>query len=183
MSLRNPLKNIKHKVGTKRKSVTKVGTIINTVVAKAGRERRKMKGKKTKFRSKFEEQFWLDNHTKINLRYEPFRINYSVVEERSYLPDFVYTDPFLKTNPYTVYEVKGWWRPSDRKKMKFLKMSNPGLRIVMVFQKDNYLTKSKKAKYSDWCIKNQIDYVIGTDLTKIIHASNPNRNHSKNINE
>jgi len=177
MSLSRPLKRIKKPAGAKAKSNSVVGTIVNTTIrkAKGPGTRKHKKGKPPPFRSKFEEQFWKDNYTKIPLRYEPFRITYSVVEERTYLPDFVYTDPFLKTNKHTVYETKGRWLPKDRKKILYVKKSNPGLRIVMVFMRDNYLTKSKKAKYSDWCIKHEIDYVVGTDLSKIVHASNPNR--------
>jgi hypothetical protein len=176
MSLVKRLRNIKHPVGTKVKKGSTLGSIVNTSIKKSGRGARKQKrGKPPMFRSGFEREFWLANYKTIPLKYEPFRITYSVVEEKTYLPDFVYTDPYLKTNKHTVYETKGHWLPRDRKKILYVKKSNPGLRIVMVFMRDNYLTKAKKARYSDWCIKNQIDYCIGTDLSKIVHASNPNR--------
>jgi len=172
MSLKRLVKTFKPKVGRK---LGKGGTVSSTVIRKA-REKRHVKGTPS-FRSGFEKEFWDAQHTKIALKYEPFSLSYSVIEERNYTPDFIDVNLFNATKRVRIYETKGRFTPEDRKKMRYVKMSNPDIEIIMVFQRDNWLTPRKASKYSDWCKKNLFNYCIGTDLTKIVWASNPNRTH------
>lgn len=57
-------------------------------------------------------------------------------------------------------ETKGYLKPSDRRKLKSVLESNPTLDIRIIFQQDNYLTKSKKTRYSDWATKNGFKFSI-----------------------
>jgi len=111
------------------------------------------------FRSKFEKVInnLLKRH-KVAFEYEPYKLNY--VLEKTYIPDFVLAD----TNIHI--EAKGYLKPEDRQKMIAVKKANPDLDIRLWFQKDNYLTKSKKSKYSDWAEKNGFKYHIGEELPK-----------------
>lgn len=104
---------------------------------------------------------------KVSFEYEPKdkKISYTVPESyHKYLPDFVVGN--------TYYETKGQFPVEDRKKMKLLVEQHPDKRFVMVFQRDNYIRKGSKTKYSDWCIKNNIEFVMYNDLER----------HVKNIN-
>ena len=93
---------------------------------------------------------------KINVEYETHTIPYTV--SRNYIPDFVCSFP----NGRVVYiECKGWFRPEDRTKMLSVKRNNPGLDIRLVFSHDNKLNKTSKTRYSDWCRKNNFDFVVG----------------------
>ena len=77
-----------------------------------------------------------------------------VLQHAKYLTDFKL--------PNGIYlEAKGWLKPSDRTKMESVIKCNPDVDIRMVFQRDNWCTKAKKQKYSDWCKKHKIKYCIG----------------------
>jgi len=170
MSLKRLVKTYKPKVGTK---FGKYGKVSSTVIRKP-KEVRHRKGVPS-FRSKFEKEFWDAQHSKIGLRYEPFALSYSVIEERRYTPDFIDADLFRAQERIRIYETKGLFTPTDRKKMKHVRDSNPDIELIMVFQRDNYLTKAKNRKYSTWCEENRINYCIGVDLRNIVWAANPNR--------
>lgn len=119
------------------------------------------------FRSEFEKKFWEDNKSKIPLEYEPFHVKFVITQHAKYTPDFVVKRNGKKAAP-VIYETKGWFRPSDRKKMLAVKECNPGIDITLVFQADNKLTKISKSRYSDWCRKHGFNYCIGTDLSRIV---------------
>lgn len=87
----------------------------------------------------------------VTYQYEPIKIPY--VTEAMYLPDFVVGTVYL--------EVKGYFDPAARRKMREVKRSNPTLDIRLVFQRDNFTTKAKKQKYSDWAKKHGFQYAIG----------------------
>lgn len=125
------------------------------------------------FRSGFEREFWKENVDKVTgLMYEPYHIEFTTLETRRYLPDFVEDNPF--TGVTTVYETKGYFKGTDRSKLLKVRAAHPRLRIVLVFQRDNFIKKGSKTKYSAWCEKNLFDYCIGVDLRNIVPASNPN---------
>lgn len=89
---------------------------------------------------------------KIKFEYEPIRLKY--ISEAFYLPDFVVNG--------TIYlEVKGYFKPADRKKMKEVKACHPSLDIRLVFQRDNYLTKAKAMTYSQWATKHGFQWAVG----------------------
>lgn len=78
-----------------------------------------------------------------------------VLQYAKYLTDF--------RLPNGIYlEVKGWFKPSDRTKMLSVIKCHPELDIRMVFQKDQWTTKLKKQRYSQWCKKNKIKYCVGS---------------------
>ena len=124
------------------------------------------------FRSGFEREFWERNAPLMKLQYEPYKIKYQVIREGQYLPDFVHV-PRMHIEDTIIFETKGHFTSGDRKKIKAVVDSNPGLTVVMVFQRDNWITKAHYKRYSDWCITNGIPYVIGTDLTKINWLKKP----------
>ena len=77
--------------------------------------------------------------------YEPNKIKY--VLENNYIPDFVL--------PNGIYiEVKGFLKPSDRRKMIAVRDQNPELDIRFVFQRNNLLAKLSKSTYGDWADKH-----------------------------
>ena len=70
---------------------------------------------------------------------------------KNYIPDFLITP---KTGEPFFLEVKGWFRPEDRTKMKLVKRSNPDLDIRLLFTSDSRLYPGSETRYSDWCTLN-----------------------------
>lgn len=135
--------------------------------------KRKASGRPKKFRSKLEEKFWDLYHKQFNLKYEPCRIAYTVIQEKKYLPDFVenYEGSLDRS---LIFEVKGYFKPEDRTKIKNIMKAKPDLNLIMCFDKDNYLSKAKYRRYSDWCRENRIPYCLNIDINNIVWCSNPN---------
>ena len=71
--------------------------------------------------------------------------------KRSYTPDF-----FLSSG--VIVEAKGRFTAKDRKIS--LAMKEQGRDIRLVFQFDNKLSRTSKSRYSDWCVKNDIQYAL-----------------------
>jgi hypothetical protein len=44
-----------------------------------------------------------------------------------------------------------------------MKEQHPTLKYALLFQRDNWMTKDKKGRYSDWAIKHGIPYAVGID--------------------
>ena len=63
-------------------------------------------------------------------------------------------------------EAKGRFVSSDRTKMKQVVKENPSLDIRMLFMRDQWCTKLKKKRYSDWCNDHGIKYAFGISLPK-----------------
>lgn len=163
MSLLKPVRKVKQKAESKTRPA---------VYTRRGRGRRTKRDPLTlepKFRSEFEREFWTKNKAKIPMEFEPFHIIGERIQKVRYLPDFV-----IKDTPHSpvVFETKGWWRPPDRTKLKCILESNPAVTVIMVFQADNKIRKGSKTKYSDYCTRNRIPFVIGTDLSKIVWPEN-----------
>ncbi len=72
---------------------------------------------------------------------------YDYVTRSRYTPDF-----FLKNG--VILEVKGFFAPSDRRKMIAVKEQHPELDIRLVFQRNNTLTKKSKTTYGAWAEKH-----------------------------
>lgn len=106
----------------------------------------------------------------IQYKYEPREelCKYEVRETRSYLPDIVIGDK--------IFELKGRFTLFDRKKMKLVVEQNPDKDITMVFQRDNPIRKGSKTKYSDWCNKNNIKWMMVTDFIELINKGEYNGN-------
>lgn len=78
-----------------------------------------------------------------------------VISMRKYTPDF-----FLPNG--LVVEAKGRLDPPTRTQLLAVMESNPDKELVLLFAKDNWMTKAHKNRYSDWCEKHNIDYSIGS---------------------
>ena len=82
---------------------------------------------------------------KIDYDYEPCKVPYVI--EANYIPDFQVGDVYLET--------KGFFKPTDRRKMVAVKKSNPDLDIRLVFQAPyNKISKKSKTTYAKWAEKN-----------------------------
>jgi len=115
---------------------------------------------KESFRSKFEKTIntLIKRYKNIRFKYEDKTEKMPYTVEHLYLPDFVLTN---KAGTRKIYlECKGWFRPSDRTKMDRVIKCNPDSDIRFVFMQDNYLTKSKKNRYSDWCKQRKVPYTF-----------------------
>lgn len=90
-------------------------------------------------RNKFEKKVW-DQLVEADIKfdYEPQAFPY-IIEAR-YWPDF-----YIKRTKIYV-ELKGYFRPEDKRKLKSFKKSNPKIDIRIVFMKanDNYIRWAEK---------------------------------------
>jgi hypothetical protein len=124
---------------------------------------------KPDYKSKFEKSVGA-NLTKrgIKFTYEPFKMCYylkkrggfckncgskDVAEKHHYTPDFVLANGII-------IEAKGHFTAPMRTKMREVIAANPDKDVRMLFMRDNWLTKKKKHKYSEWCEKNNIKYAF-----------------------
>ena len=103
------------------------------------------------FRSELEEKVSdLLCELNIDYEYEPTRIPYEI--QHNYSPDFLL--------PNGIYlECKGYWDPSDRRKIKNVVEQHPEIDLRMVFQSPyNKTTKKSKTTYAKWCDKHGIKW-------------------------
>ena len=85
-----------------------------------------------------------------------------VVVRRRYTPDLRIGDFFV--------EIKGKFTAENRSKMEDFRRGHPEIDLRFLFQRDNWITKKHKSKYSDWCKKLDLKYHIGTEVPqKWIH--------------
>ena len=107
--------------------------------------------KNIKFRSKLEEKGAnLLEGLGVSYEYEHAQVPYII--QHHYVPDFVL--------PNHVYlETKGYWAPSDRRKILAVVRDNPELDLRMVFQAPyNKISKKSKTTYAMWCEKHDIPW-------------------------
>ena len=74
----------------------------------------------------------------------------SVVQRRTYTPD-LFVDTSQSGDGCSGYfvEAKGFWNAHKRNLLRSVARSNPDLDLVLVFQRDGWVTKGK-SKYSDY---------------------------------
>jgi len=116
-----------------------------------------------KFRSKYEANIASNlKKLKIVFGFETEKLDYTVPEKpHTYTPDFV----IVRSDKTKLYiEAKGYLDALTRKKMIFVKNSNPTLDIRFMFMQDNPIRKGSKTYYSDWALKNGFKCTIGKDL-------------------
>ena len=113
--------------------------------------------KPIKFRSKLEEDIAnLLEGLGVSYEYESSKVSYSI--QHHYTPDFVLPN-------YTYLEAKGYWSPSDRRKVLAVKKQNPELDLRMVFQSPyNKISKKSKTTYAMWCEKHDIPWTSYHDI-------------------
>jgi len=128
---------------------------------------------KPRYRSKLEERVCNNlRNRRIQFSYEPYQIKYTtevkpaycancghsvVLKQRNYTPDLVLDNGI-------VIEIKGKFTGEMRTKMLAIRRCNPDLDIRMLFQADNWLTRKKAQKYSDWCKRNNFTYHVGEQV-------------------
>lgn len=76
-----------------------------------------------------------------------------VYKVRKYTPDFVLPDGRL-------LETKGNFTTENRKKHRQIKKQHPDLPLVMIFMSDNKISPKSNTRYSEWCEKYGIDYLV-----------------------
>lgn len=126
-----------------------------------------------KYRSKYEANIAKDlKARRIKFEYETIKIPYYLSKKgrckfcssgvvfvhKVYTPDFIIGSIIL--------EAKGRFISSDRTKMLAAKEANPNLDIRMLFMRDQWCTKKKRKRYSDWCNDHNIPFAFGTALPK-----------------
>ena len=113
--------------------------------------------KNIKFKSKLEERVAsLLEGLGVSYEYESNKVPYII--QHHYVPDFVL--------PNHVYlETKGYWAPSDRRKILAVVRDNPDLDLRMVFQAPyNTISKKSKTTYAQWCEKHNIPWTSYHDI-------------------
>ena len=100
------------------------------------------------YRSKLEAQ--VASRLPPGCQYECRKVFY--ITEHAYTPDFEL--------PNGVFlEVKGFWAPEDRSKIKAVLKHNPDMDIRMVFQRPQCrINRKSRTTYADWCDKHGIPW-------------------------
>lgn len=112
----------------------------------------------------------------LDIPYEPEKIAYVVpASNHKYTPDWKVSD--------VIYEGKGYFAASDRKKMLHIIESNPGLTVRMIFQNAQAkINKRSKTSYADWCDKHNIEWVDFTrDKEKLLEWLRPKKKRGKKV--
>lgn len=124
---------------------------------------------KPKFASKFERYIY-DKLEKEGLKveYEPQTFDYRRRTRQTFCGDCGSKKTFRKAR-YTpdfkigrsIYiEAKGYFKPEKRAAMEDFLASNPGFDLRFVFGADNWLTRKRVTKYSDWAKSLKVKYAI-----------------------
>lgn len=86
-----------------------------------------------------------------------------VVRTSTYLPDFV----LYPKSPSPVFvEAKGRFTGTNRRRLLAFRGALPGIDLRLVFQRDNYLYKSSKVRYSEWARDHGFPYHVGNEVPK-----------------
>ena len=82
--------------------------------------------------------------TGLPFQYESTKLPY--VLRRNYTPDF-------SVDGVAVHiEVKGWWPPEDRAKLKAVRLGNPNdVILVILVRPQTKISKTSKTTYAQWC--------------------------------
>lgn len=91
----------------------------------------------------------------IPFLYEVSSYEYTLTSK--YTPDF-----FLPNG--VILEAKGFFKPSDRRKMLAVKAQHPELDIRLVFQRNNPLTRTSKSTYGTWADKHGFPWCVYPDI-------------------
>lgn len=130
--------------------------------------------KKNNYKSGYEAQIAAElKGAKVGFSYEAFKLTYAskvtkgycqdceggnVLSRRIYIPDFCITPCPVGI----VIETKGKFTSEMRSKMLGVIESNPQFDVRLLFMRDNWLTRKKQSKYSDWAKKHGIKYGVGS---------------------
>lgn len=111
------------------------------------------------YKSKLEVKFpaELAKVKNVEITYETVRLPYTL--KRYYLPDFVCR---TATGGVFFIEVKGYFRGTDRVKLKAVREAHPEADVRLLFAANNKISSKSTMRYSDWCEKNGFTYAIKT---------------------
>ena len=93
-------------------------------------------------------------------KFESEKLNYFL--PKRYVPDFVVTN---KDGSKIYYEVKGYLRYEDQRKMRAVKFSNPDLRIIFIFPENKRHAKvhTSNMTHPEWAEKYGFEYQFVSD--------------------
>lgn len=131
-------------------------------------------GKRQVYASGLEEKVIKDLEERgIRYEYEPEEIEYEksihrahckrcgrgdgCVQFRRYVPDLrinVEGQSFL-------VEIKGKFTAENRGRMEAVRKTHPDLDLRFLFQRDNWLTRKQKTRYSDWATAHGFQWAVG----------------------
>ena len=98
------------------------------------------------------------------LTYESETLSYVIpAREAKHIPDFV-----AKGKKKVYFEAKGYFSSQDRTKLLRVKAAHPKVDLRIIFQADNWLTKKKKSRYSDWARKHGFRFCIWPNLEDVL---------------
>lgn len=119
--------------------------------------KRRTKQSNAPYRSKFEASIGASLKRRgAKHGYEVDKLAYTVPKTKH-----TYTADWTLSNGIVV-ESKGRLTVHDRKKMLYVRESNPSLDIRFVFQRaSNPIRKGSKTTYADWCNKNGFKWAEG----------------------
>lgn len=155
------------------KKPTKKKRTLSPVKQRAQKRKREQK-ESTGYRSGFEQTFITNMEARgWGMAYEPIRLPFIEPEKkRHYVPDFVFDPKTKKQVPNIqsiadlygkiIVETKGLLSVADRGKAKLVKQTYPELDIRFVFMADNWVTKAKKQRYSQWAEANGFKWWVGS---------------------
>jgi len=137
---------------------------------------RSLKGRSPAFRSKFEETIASTLRVAgVKFDYETVTVTYQkevrgsecqacgstdVYTTAKYTPDFILANGIF-------IEAKGKFTPRDRTKILAVLRSNNEINrdnFRILFMYDNWLTKKKLKRYTDWCAQHDIQCAVGTEV-------------------
>lgn len=86
----------------------------------------------------------------LPFQYECTKLDY--VLRKKYTPDFSVEGVHV--------EVKGWWPPEDRAKLKAVRLGNPNdVILVILVRPQTKISKTSKTTYAQWCEQWGISWV------------------------
>lgn len=127
---------------------------------------------KPSYRSKFEAAVARDLKARgVKFTYEPHALSWhqkvrsatcracgnteSIYKRREYIPDFYLPETF------TYIEAKGRFTADDRATMLGVRDEYPDHTFYLLFQRDNWMTKVRHQRYSDWAYAKGFGSAIG----------------------
>lgn len=113
-----------------------------------GRSKTRRAAKRLGRRSGFEVKVEEALHAKVEDHVEYEQDSFTYQSTHKYWPDFkVWEGDHVRC----YVEAKGRFTSRDRTKMLAVKKAHPEIDLRLVLQRDNYLYRGAKSRYSDWC--------------------------------
>lgn len=127
---------------------------------------RKAKKAPVRSRSTFEAKIMKDLEERgIQYEYETLQLKYvkyscpkckCEIKRGTYTPDFIIGD--------RVIEAKGYFPSTVRTKMLNVKRDNPSIKLFLLFQKNNTISKKSKTTYLEWAKQHDFIAAVGNSV-------------------